>query len=105
MTNRNTRRNQYQKSKKKTQAPLWIVLAGIVVIGAGLALGLTNNSLENENQTSGSGTPALVVDQELVDYGDVKLGIPVTTEFLVTNVGDGDLRFNEKPYVELKEGC
>ncbi len=51
------------------------------------------------------GAPSLKVDKDEVDLGDVRLGQTVEVEFTVYNVGDRQLRFVEKPYVELVEGC
>ena len=52
-----------------------------------------------------SGQPSLKVDQELIDYGEVKLNTNRTFDLQLTNVGDEDLRISETPYVEVKEGC
>ncbi len=43
--------------------------------------------------------------KEQVDLGNVQLGQTVKVSFLVTNVGDQPLRFSDKPYVEVVEGC
>jgi hypothetical protein len=51
------------------------------------------------------GTPVVSVDQELIDYGEVKLDTPLTFSVVVTNTGDGVLRFRDKPYLEVREGC
>lgn len=53
----------------------------------------------------GGGTPALTVDQQRIDYGDVKFNVPKTFAIKVTNTGDGTLRFTEKPYIQVLEGC
>jgi hypothetical protein len=45
------------------------------------------------------------VDQQKIDYGDVKFGVNKTFTIKVTNTGDGTLRFSEEPYVEVLEGC
>jgi hypothetical protein len=52
-----------------------------------------------------TGTPAVSVDKERIDYGEVKLNTPLTFSIVVTNTGDGILRFKEKPYIEVREGC
>ena len=54
---------------------------------------------------SQGGTPRIVVDQQKIDYGYVKLDEPRSFKIVVTNTGDGVLRFNEKPYIEVLEGC
>lgn len=53
----------------------------------------------------GGGTPSIAVDQQQIDYGDVKFGVEKTFAIKVTNTGDGTLRFQEEPYVEVLEGC
>lgn len=53
----------------------------------------------------GGGTPSIAVDQQKIDYGDVKFGVNKTFAVKVTNTGDGTLRFKEKPYIEVLEGC
>lgn len=52
-----------------------------------------------------TGAPSVKVDKEKIDFGDVKLGQPVEASFQVANVGDQALRFIERPYIEVKEGC
>jgi hypothetical protein len=51
------------------------------------------------------GTPHLAVDQQRIDYGYVKFGETRLFEVRLTNTGDGVLRFKEKPYIEVLEGC
>ena len=51
------------------------------------------------------GTPSLTVDQNKIDYGYVKFGENRQFALKVSNTGDGTLRFKEKPYVEVLEGC
>ena len=53
----------------------------------------------------GSGTPAIKVDQEKIDYGYIQYGVQKTFAIKVTNTGDGTLRFKEQPYIEVVEGC
>jgi hypothetical protein len=45
------------------------------------------------------------VDQQKIDYGDVKFGVNKTFAIKVTNTGSGTLRFKEDPYIEVLEGC
>ncbi|HEX2994235.1 MAG TPA: hypothetical protein VHP14_05405 [Anaerolineales bacterium] len=86
---------KYQKQKQRKRFPwLLAVLGGLLVV---IAAFLFSNR--------DSGTPVATVDQELIDYGEVKLDTPLTFSFVVTNTGDGVLRFKEKPYVEVREGC
>ncbi len=53
----------------------------------------------------GGGTPSITVDQQKIDYGDVKFDTEKTFAVKVTNTGDGTLRFTEEPYIEVLEGC
>jgi len=93
----NKRRNQ---KKKSINPVVWFIGGGILLIAVALfiALGGSNNG-------SGGGTPALAVDQQVIDYGDVKLNTNLTFEIKVTNTGDGTLRFKEEPYIQVLEGC
>ena len=54
---------------------------------------------------SDSGTPQIAVDQQKIDYGYVKFGETRVFKIAVTNTGDGALRFKQKPYIEVLEGC
>jgi hypothetical protein len=53
----------------------------------------------------GGGTPSIAVDQQKIEYGDVKFGVEKSFAIRVTNTGDGTLRFKEAPYIEVLEGC
>ncbi len=56
------------------------------------------------NQGGDGGTPAIAVDQQRINYGDVKFNVEKTLTIKITNTGDGILRFKEEPYfgVHLK---
>jgi hypothetical protein len=56
-------------------------------------------------QRVSGGTPRLAVDQQTIDYGYVKFGGTREFALTVTNVGDGELRFEKEPYIEVLEGC
>ena len=88
---------RYRKQKQRKQFP-WL----LVVLGGGLLLLAT---ILFTNGSGGSGAPALKVDQNKIDYGYVKFGENRQFTLTVTNTGDGNLRFKEKPYVEVLEGC
>jgi hypothetical protein len=86
--------------------PIWlplIIVAGLAVIV--VAIISSNNTANVKPAPEVSGAPALKVDKEKVDLGNVKLGQTVSVSFDVTNVGDQPLRFKERPYVEVVEGC
>lgn len=86
-----------QKQKKLPVPLIGVVIGGILLIAAAIYLFSGSND--------GGGTPALAVDQQVIDYGDVKLNTPKTFAITVTNTGDGALRFKEQPYIEILEGC
>ena len=78
-----------------------IVFGGILLITA--AFFFARQSSGNNN--NGSGTPVIAADPQKIDYGYVKLGTDETFSIKVTNNGDGILRFTDKPYIEVLEGC
>jgi hypothetical protein len=86
-----------RRQQKGSRNPLILLVGGVLMIVAALVLAFGNRD--------GSGTPALTVDQEVIDYGDVKLETNLTFAVKVTNTGDGTLRFREEPYIEVREGC
>ena len=94
-------------SPKKQRVPIWlplIIVAGVALIVVAL---ISSSGGQSAAPTTPqvSGAPALQVDKEKVDFGDVPLGQTVEVKFEVANVGDQPLRFTKKPYVEVIEGC
>jgi hypothetical protein len=90
--------NKRKKQKQRKSFPWpFIVLGGILLIVA--IFFFTNQGGD------GGGTPSIAVDQQKIDYGDVKFGVNKTFAIKVTNTGDGTLRFKEEPYIEVLEGC
>lgn len=93
--------NKRKQRQKKMSTPLIaLVIGGILLVSVAIlfALGAFGGG-------DGGGTPKLVVDQEKIDYGDVHFGVNKTFAIKVTNTGDGVLRFKEKPYIQVLEGC
>jgi hypothetical protein len=87
--------------KKTISAPVFILMfGGALLIAAGILFGVQISDSGNS-----SGTPALTLDQDTIQYGDVKLNTNLSFEIKVTNSGDGTLRFKEEPYIEVREGC
>jgi hypothetical protein len=93
--------------KKKQSIPIWlplIIVAGAALIVVALVSGNPSTpTAQPANEVKGA--PALKVDKDQVDFGNVTLGRTVEVKFEVTNVGDQPLSFKEKPYVEVVEGC
>jgi len=94
---KNSKRRKQQK--KSINPVVWFIGGGVLLIVAALFLAFGGND-DNDG-----GTPALAVDQQTIDYGEVKLNTNLTFEIKVTNTGDGTLRFREEPYIEVREGC
>jgi oxalate decarboxylase/phosphoglucose isomerase-like protein (cupin superfamily) len=92
------KKNQSYRKKNQKSIP-WL----LVVLGGGLLL--LAAALFANRSGDGGGTPAIVVDQQKVDYGYVKFGETRTIAVKVTNTGDGTLRFQDQPYIEVVEGC
>jgi hypothetical protein len=87
--------------------PIWLPL--IIIAGAALIMvalsGGGNNPAGPTVKPQVSGGPALQVDQEKINLGDVPLGQTVSAKFEITNVGDQPLRFTQKPYIQVAAGC
>jgi hypothetical protein len=85
------------KGRKQRQPFPWALAAigGVLLVIAAFLFAGQN----------GGGTPSIAVDQQRIDYGDVKFDVPKTFAIKVTNTGDGTLRFKEKPYIQVLEGC
>jgi phosphotransferase system glucose/maltose/N-acetylglucosamine-specific IIC component len=94
-------KNVRRKQKKVISTPVFILMCGgALLLAAGIIFGL-----QSIGDDRGGGTPALGVDQEVIQYGDVKFNVPLTFAIKVTNTGNGMLRFKEEPYIEVREGC
>lgn len=94
------KKNQKYRKQKQSKTFPWL----FVVFGGGLLL-LVAVLFANRSGGDVSGTPSIAVDQQKIDYGDVKFGVNKTFAIKVTNTGDGTLRFKEEPYIEVLEGC
>lgn len=92
-------------SKPKPPIWLWALIAVGVVLVAFVVLQTVTSNAAPPPAPVVSGGPALQVDKEKVDFGNVTLGQTVEAKFEVTNVGDQPLRFTKKPYIEVVEGC
>lgn len=89
-------KKKLKRQKQKQNSPwLLVALGGVLLVVAAFFLA---------NRDAG-GTPSVTVDQQKIDYGDVKFGVEKSFAIKVTNTGDGTLRFKEAPYIEVLEGC
>jgi len=94
-----------RQQRKKQQKLIWAISAGVLLMASVVFVLVQNASRIDPELVEVQGRPAVKVDQELIDYGYVKLNRNLTFEIKVTNVGDQTLRFSETPYVEVLEGC
>jgi hypothetical protein len=91
----NKKNKKYRKPKQSRNFPwLFVTLGGALLIFA--AILFANRS---------GGTPSIAVDQNKIDYGYVKFGENRQFSLKIANTGDGNLRFKDKPYIEVLEGC
>ena len=91
-----SKKHKKQKQRQVVPWPL-IIIGGLLLIAAVFLFA-------NQGR-DGGGTPSITVDQQMIDYGDVKFNVEKTFAVKVTNTGDGTLRFTEEPYIEVLEGC
>jgi hypothetical protein len=93
---------KYRKQKRKGS-----ILRAVVfwVIGLGLIVTALFTFRSNNPAEVSGGTPAISVDRQMIDYGDLADFTKITFTITVTNTGTGMLRFSETPYVEVLEGC
>jgi hypothetical protein len=94
-----------EKQSPKISPPLLLSLIGGVVLVGVIAFAVFGNAPAPKAAIEVNGAPRLKVDKEKVDFGDRKLGTDVEITLAVINVGDQPLRFADKPYVEVVEGC
>lgn len=92
-----SKKNRRHKQKKRFPWSL-VAIGGVLLLIAAFFFA-------NRSGGDGGGTPSIAVDQQKIDYGDVKFGVNKTFAIKVTNTGDGALRFKEEPYIEVLEGC
>ena len=92
-----SKKNRRQKQRKSFPWSL-VAIGGVLLIIAAFFFA-------NQGGGDGGGTPSIAVNQQKIDYGDVKFGVNKTFAIKVTNTGDGTLRFKEEPYIEVLEGC
>lgn len=87
---------KHKRVQQKRFPWLFVAAGGILLLIAAFFL---------TNQGGGGGSPAIAVDQQMIDYGDQHFGTNLTFGIKVTNTGTGVLRFKEQPYIEIVEGC
>jgi hypothetical protein len=100
------RRQENHRKKRQRNTIILLAVGGLLLVAAGITIAKsTVNNKADPTLVEVSGQPKLKVDQELIDYGDVKLNTNLTFDIQLTNVGDTLLKISGTPYVEVKEGC
>lgn len=103
MSHNKSQKHTQHRQQKSPWSLIMLVAGGLLLIfGAVFAF---NQSSKAKATIEVTGSPSLRVNKEKVDLGNVKLGQTVQVSFELTNMGDLPLRFNQVPYVEVKEGC
>jgi hypothetical protein len=92
-------KKKYKKQNQRKNFPWALAAVGsILLIVAAFFLARQGNGDDG-------GTPSIAVDQQKIDYGYVAFGNNKSFAIKVTNTGNGTLRFKDKPYIEVLEGC
>ena len=89
---------KFKKQRRRGFPWAAFLVGGLALIAAALVYG-------GKGGEDSGGTPRIAVDEQRIDYGVVRFGETRVFRINVSNTGDGTLRFEEKPYVEVLEGC
>lgn len=87
----------HKNRHNRRQFPWPLVIFGVILLASAVFL--------YSNLNRDEGTPALAANTEFIDFGDVKLDDSRAFTINITNTGNGALKFKEKPYIEIREGC
>jgi len=94
----NKKNRKSKKQRREREFPLPLVVFGGILIFFAVILYVRQGG-------GNGGTPVIAVDQQRIDYGDVKFNVSKSFAIKITNTGDGTLRFKEEPYIQVLEGC
>ena len=95
------------KRRRRQRNFPWPILmfGGILMLAAVFLLANRAAGGSGAGGAAVAGPPQIAVDPAKIDYGYVKFGNNESFKIKVTNNGGGVLRFAEKPYIEVLEGC
>jgi hypothetical protein len=100
-----SRRLLARKHRRAQRTWLFLALGGALLVGLAFFIFRGSQNSQPMAAIEVNDAASLKVDKEQVDLGDVQLGQTVKVSFRLTNVGDQPLRFSEKPFIEVVEGC
>jgi hypothetical protein len=93
------------KMKRPHRRPLrWRRWSLVVAVGIGVASAATYAHWPAAPLPTG-GTPRMIVDRTVIDFGDVPYDRFVDAIFTVTNAGDGVMTIGNRPAVSATKGC
>ncbi len=96
-----------QKNRRPRRRGFPLKYAALIAVGA-LLTGVAFLMFRGNNNGGGEvigGTPAISVDPQAIDFGNLKDFTVKTFSIKVTNTGTGMLRFSGVPYVQVVDGC
>lgn len=97
-----------QASGGKTLLALIAVVGALALVVAGVIV-LAGSGQTTAGASAGTGPGAtgarVEVDQEQLDFGQVKMDTPVRAAFKIRNVGTEPLQVLGEPQVRVVEGC
>jgi len=99
------RRPDRRSGQEPSPWAVLLIMGGLLLLGGAAYFVWGNGAASPSANIEVKGSPRLQVDQDKIDLGEIKLGQTVEARFQLTNVGDQPLRFAEKPYIEIVEGC
>ena len=98
-------RSRRRRRRRKGEIRIPKRLMPFIAVGAVLLLAGTVALAISTGKNSAGGSPDLVIEQEVFDYGEVAFNTPIQTVFVLRNEGDAPLKIIGIPQVELKDGC
>lgn len=83
-----------------------MIIGSLLLVTVGIIIGKSVLARKaDQTLIEVSGQPSLKLDQDFIDYGDVKFNTNKSFAIRLTNVGDQPLNISETPIIEVREGC